>query len=168
MALRPVSRTRSSTSSFPRRQGQFRNVPGFIEVRIRSTRPSIFGGLLGAVGWDVAARAVAANQPGLDMPFSMLALDPHACRAIQVTGSGTVTSAGTVQLNSDCDPDALYVGGTGTLEVTAPGATCNAVGGISESKGKGCRTGLGTSPALVRDTGSAAESGSSTRPGYAG
>jgi hypothetical protein len=121
----------------PPTSGPFRNTPGFIEVRIRSTRPSIFGGVLGVVGWNVGARAVAANQPGLDLPFSMLALDPTSCRAIQVTGSGTVTSAGTVQLNSDCDPDALYVGGTGTLEVTAPGATCNAVGGISESKGKG-------------------------------
>jgi Putative Flp pilus-assembly TadE/G-like len=121
----------------PPTSGQFRNVPGFIEVKIRSTRPSIFGGVLGVVGWNVGARAVAANQPGLDMPFSMLALDPDSCRTIQVTGSGVVSAAGTVQLNSGCNPDALYVGGTGTLEVTAPGATCNAVGGITESKGKG-------------------------------
>ncbi len=121
----------------PPTSGQFRNVPGFIEVRIRSTRPSIFGGVLGAVGWNVSARAVAANQPGLDLPFAMLALHPTACEAIKVTGSGLVTVAGTVQVNADCNPDALKVGGTGTLEVTAPGATCNAVGGITESKGPG-------------------------------
>lgn len=121
----------------PPSSGQFRNVPGFIEVKIRSTRPSIFGGILGAVGWDVAARAVAANQQGLDLPFAMLSLHEIQCEAIKVTGSGFVTVAGTVQVNSDCLPDALKVGGTGTLEVTAPGATCNAVGGITESKGPG-------------------------------
>ena len=121
----------------PPTSGQFRNTPGFIEVKIRSTRPSIFGGVLGVVGWNVGARAVAANQPGLDLPFSMLALDDSDCRSISVTGSGTVLSAGTIQVNSPCKPDALFVGGTGTLEVTAPGATCNAVGGITETKGKG-------------------------------
>lgn len=121
----------------PPTSGQFRNVPGFIEVKIRSTRQSIFGGVLGVIGWNVGARAVAANQPGLDLPFAMLALDQDSCRALQVSGSGLVTSAGTVQVNSDCKPDALWVGGTGTLEVTAAGATCNAVGGITETKGKG-------------------------------
>jgi hypothetical protein len=121
----------------PPSSGRFRNVPGFIEVKIKSTRASIFGGILGVFGWDVAARAVAANQQGLDLPFSMLALSETDCRAIQVTGSGDVLSAGTIQVNSDCDPDALFVGGTGTLEVTAAGATCNTVGGITESKGPG-------------------------------
>ena len=121
----------------PPTSGQFRNVPGYIEVKIRSTRSSIFGGVLGVVGWNVGVRAVAANQPGLDMPFAMLALDEHSCKALQVSGSGLVTSAGTVQVNSDCQPDALWVGGTGTLEVTAAGATCNTVGGITETKGPG-------------------------------
>jgi hypothetical protein len=121
----------------PPSSGQFRNVPGYIEVRIKSTRPSIFAGILGVFGWDVSARAVAANQPGLDMPFSMLALHETQCQALLVTGSGIVSSNGTVQVNSDCDPDALKVGGTGTLEVTAPDATCNTPGGITESKGPG-------------------------------
>lgn len=125
------------TVNVPPTSGQFRAVPGFIEVIIGSTRPSIFGGIMGKTGWNVSARAVAANQQGLDLPFSMLALAETDCRSIQVTGSGRVLSAGTIQLNSDCDPDALFVGGTGTLEVTAPGATCNAVGYITESKGKG-------------------------------
>jgi hypothetical protein len=121
----------------PPSSGLFRNAPGFIEVLIRSNRPSIFGGILGAANWAVGARAVAANQPGLDLPFAMLALHPTQCAAIQVTGSGLVTVAGTVQVNSACKPDAMKVGGTGTLEVTAPGATCNAVGGITETKGPG-------------------------------
>jgi putative Flp pilus-assembly TadE/G-like protein len=121
----------------PPTSGQFRNAPGFIEVIIRSTRPSIFGGILGAAGWNIGARAVAANQQGLDLPFAMLALHPTACDAIKVTGSGLVTVAGTVQVNSECKPAAMRVAGTGTLEVTAEGATCNAVGGIVESKGPG-------------------------------
>ena len=121
----------------PPSSGRFKNVPGYIEVKIRSTRPSIFSEVLGAVGWGVGVRAVAANQPGLDMPFAMLALDETSCKALHVSGSGLVTSAGTVQVNSECDPDALWVGGTGTLEVTAAGATCNTPGGITETKGPG-------------------------------
>lgn len=123
--------------NIPPQSGLFKGLPGFIEVVIHSNRPSIFGGIIGVFGWDVSARAVAANQPGLDLPFAMLTLDPSNCRTLEVTGSGLVTSAGTVQVNSSCQPDGLYVGGTGTLEVTAAGATCNAVGGIQESKGKG-------------------------------
>jgi hypothetical protein len=67
----------------------------------------------------------------------MLTLHPTDCAALSVTGSGWVQSAGTIQVNSTCWPDALKVGGTGTLTVTAPGATCNVVGGIVESKGPG-------------------------------
>jgi hypothetical protein len=110
--------------------GEFPGIDGFIEVVIHADRPSIFGGIIGAFGWDISARAVAANQPGLDLPFSMLALDPTGCDAIKVTGSGTVESAGTVQVNSACAPNALKVQGTGSLTVTADGAVCNVVGAI--------------------------------------
>jgi hypothetical protein len=116
----------------PPSSGLFQGLPGFIEVIIHSNRPSIFGGIIGVFGWDVSARAVAANQPGLDLPFSMLTLDPTSCKSLQVTGSGTVTSAGTIQVNSTCVPDALFVGGTGILTVTADGAVCNAVGEMDE------------------------------------
>jgi hypothetical protein len=114
----------------PPQSGLFQGQPGFVEVIIQSNRPSIFGGIIGTFGWEVSARAVAANQPGLDLPFSMLTLDPSSCAALKVTGSGVVESAGTVQVNSSCAPNALDVGGLGVLTVTAEGATCNVVGEI--------------------------------------
>lgn len=114
----------------PPQSGYFQGLPGFVEVIINNNRPSIFGGIIDVFGWDVSARAVAANQPGLDLPFSMLTLDPYSCAALKVTGSGVVESAGTVQVNSTCAPNALDVGGLGVLTVTAEGATCNVVGEI--------------------------------------
>jgi hypothetical protein len=114
----------------PPATGQFRGFDGFIEVAISNRRPSIIAGVAGIRDWRVASRAVAANQPGLDLPFSMLTLHPSKCGALQVTGSGNVLSAGTIQVNSTCNPNALDVGGLGSLTVTADGAVCNAVGYI--------------------------------------
>jgi hypothetical protein len=115
--------------------GQFRALPGFVEVVIGSRRPSIFAGVMGVAGWNVRARAVAANQHGLDLPFSMLTLDPTGCSALQITGTGIVNSAGSVQVNSSCTNRALDVGGSGILRVTADGARCNAVGDIDSHGG---------------------------------
>ena len=110
--------------------GPHRGFPGYIEVVIGARRPSIFAGIARITGWDIHARSVAANQPGLDLPFSMLALHPSKCGAVSVTGTGVVTAAGSVQVNSSCVPNALDVGGQGTLTVTADGAVCNEVGEI--------------------------------------
>ncbi len=106
--------------------------PGYVEVIIHNRRPSIFAGVMGVAGWDVSAKAIAANQKGLDLPFSMLALHPTDCQALKVTGTGVVLSAGSVQVNSECTANALDVGGSGSITVTADGAVCNAVGGIDE------------------------------------
>lgn len=118
--------------NIPPTSGQFRGLPGFIEVVIHNRRPSIFANVMGVSGWNVSARAVAANQKGLDLPFSMLALHPTQCAALKVMGTGVVLAAGSVQVNSDCPANALDVGGSGSITVTAEGAVCNAVGGIHE------------------------------------
>ena len=110
--------------------GQFKSVPGFVEVVISNRRPSVFGRVIGVTGWNVSARAVAANQQGLDLPFSMLTLHPTDCKALMVSGSGIINSNGSIQVNSDCSANAMDVGGSGIITVTADGATCNAVGGI--------------------------------------
>jgi hypothetical protein len=119
----------------PPTTGQFRALPGFVEVVIGNRRPSVFAGIMGVAGWNVSARAVAANQHGLDLPFSMLTLDPTSCKALQVSGTGIITSNGSIQVNSDCSTNALDVGGSGSITVTADGATCNAVGGINPHGG---------------------------------
>ena len=90
--------------------GRYAGFPGFIEVQIESTRPSIFAGIIGKYVWPVGAFAVATPSQDLNFPFSMLALNPTACKAIQVSGSGEVNATGTIQSNSDgsgCggDPD---------------------------------------------------------------
>ena len=70
--------TRSSTSTSRPIHGRYAGLPGFIEVQIEATRPSIFGGIIGQAAWPVGAFAVATNSQDLTFPFSMLALDPTA------------------------------------------------------------------------------------------
>jgi hypothetical protein len=85
--------------------GRYVGLPGFIEVQIEGTRPSIFGGVIGRAAWPVGAFAVATNKQDLSFPFSMIALDPTACKAIAVSGTGEVNAVGTIQSNSsgsDC------------------------------------------------------------------
>jgi len=108
---------------------------GFIEVIISSVEPSLFARVIGLLNWDVGARAVATNGSGGGAPFSMLALDPTGCQAIQVTGQGQITSWGNIQVNSTCPDSALKRSGQGVIDVVVPNGACNVVGGIQDSGG---------------------------------
>jgi hypothetical protein len=129
----------------PPTQGEFRGFPGFVEVEIESARESIFGGIVGRATWPVGVRAVAANQPGVTYTFGMLALNETACKAIHISGTGTVNSASSVQSNSTgeaCGDDSnisLSRTGAGVLNVTAPDAVCRSVGAIQD-QGSGTMT----------------------------
>lgn len=119
--------------------GAFAGLPGFVQVRINASRPSIFGGVIGIGNWAVGANAVAANQPGVTYGFGMLALSPDACKAIQISGTGTVNSAASVQSNSNgsgCGGSPPLYGfsrsGGGVLNVTAPDAVCRSVSAIQD------------------------------------
>ena len=118
----------------PAIHGRYAGLPGFIEVQIESTRPSIFGGLIGKATWPVGAFAVATNDQNLTFPFSMIALDPTECKAIQVSGGGVVEAYANIQANSsgaDCttgDPVGFSRTGGATINVIAPDATCRVVG----------------------------------------
>ncbi len=114
--------------------GRYAGFPGFIEVQINATRPSIFGGVIGQATWPVGSLAVATNSQNLTFPFSFLALHPTACKAIAVSGGGVVEAYANIQANSsgaDCAPGAP-VGfsrtGGATIDVNAPDATCRVVG----------------------------------------
>src|SRR3972149_5619431 len=98
---------------------------GFIEVIISSVEPSLFARVIGLLNWDVGARAVATNGSGGGAPFSMLALDPTGCQAIQVTGQGQITSWGNIQGNSTCPDSALKRSGQGVINVVVPNGACN-------------------------------------------
>ncbi len=125
--------------------GEFRGFPGFVQVKIEATRAPIFAGIMGQTDWAVGSMAVAANQPGVTYTFGMLALNPEACKAIHISGSGTVNSAGNVQSNSDgsgCGEGTQYGfsrTGAGVLNVTAPDAVCRSVSGIQD-QGSGTMT----------------------------
>jgi Putative Flp pilus-assembly TadE/G-like len=130
--------------NIPPIDGNYRAVPAVIQVRISTNRGSIFGGVMGRAAWPVGVNAVAANQRGVSYGFGMLALDPTACKAIHVSGSGIVTSAGNVQANSDgseagCGGIGLSRTGGGTITVTAPSATCRSAGTIQD-QGAGAMT----------------------------
>lgn len=111
-------------------------LPGYIEVTIGSTRPSLFMGVLGVLQQRTGAMGVATNASDIALPYSLLALNPHDCGANKITGSdGTqVRTNGTVHVDSDCrntaSNGALMLSGNGVL--TAP--QCDVVGTITATR----------------------------------
>ena len=124
--------------------GRYINFPNFVEVEIDSERKSIFAGIIGKATWPVGVFATATNDQDLTFPFSMLALDPTACKAIHVSGSGVVEANGNIQANSNgseagCGGIGFSRTGGGTIDVTAPDATCRS-GGDIQNQGSGTMT----------------------------
>lgn len=130
----------------PAIHGRYAGLPGFIEVQIGASRPSIFGGVIGKAAWPVGAFAVATNDNNLSFPFSMIALNETKCKAIHVSGGGVVEAYANIQSNStgaDCPPpDAIGFSRSGgaTIDVIAPDATCRAVGEIQDAGASGYMT----------------------------
>jgi Putative Flp pilus-assembly TadE/G-like len=129
----------------PPLHGRYVGLPGFIEVQIQSTRPSIFAGVIGRATWDIGAFGVATNSQNLTFPFSMLALNPTECKAIAVSGGGVVEAYANVQSNSNgagCgtgDQVGFSRTGGSTINVVAPDATCRVVGDMQD-QGSGSMT----------------------------
>ena len=125
--------------------GRYKALPGFVEVQIQGTRPSVFGGIIGRSTWPVGVFAVATGGQTLSFEFSMLALDPTACKAIHVAGDGVVEAYANIQSNSTgaaCapgDPVSFSRTGGSTIDVIADDATCRAVGEIQD-QGSGSMT----------------------------
>jgi hypothetical protein len=124
--------------------GRYIGIPGFIEVEIHATRPSIFGGIVGRADWPIGSFAVATNSQNLTFPFSMLALDQTECKAIAVSGDGVVEAYATIQSNSngsECAGDPIGFSRTGgsTINVFAPDASCRVVGELQD-QGSGSMT----------------------------
>ncbi|HET9852408.1 MAG TPA: pilus assembly protein TadG-related protein [Candidatus Limnocylindrales bacterium] len=121
----------------PADNGRYIGLPNFIEVDINAERPSIFGGVIGQGVWPVSVFAVATNDQDLSFPFSMMALNKTACKAMQVSGTGEVTAYGNIQSNSngsDCvgDPIGFSRTGGGTIDIIADDATCRSAGEIQD------------------------------------
>jgi len=109
---------------------QFSNLPGYIQVTIGTTRPSIFAGTLLPASWRVAAMAVAKNGADTAAPYSFLALNKTACPSVLISGKGSVTAGGSIQVNSSC-ANALQTTGNAVIDVTSPTGEINVVGGWS-------------------------------------
>jgi Flp pilus assembly protein TadG len=118
----------------PAIHGRYAGMPGFVEVQIEGTRPSVFGGIIGRAAWPVGAYAVATNKQNLTFPFSMLALNSTECKALKVSGGGIIEAWANIQSNSsgaDCapeDPVGFSRTGDSTIEIHADDATCRSVG----------------------------------------
>ena len=128
----------------PAIHGRYDRLPNFVEVEIGSQRPSIFAGVLGKTQWPVGTFAVATNDNHLEFPFSMLALNPTACKAIMVNGQGEVEAFGNIQSNSNgseagCGGIGLSRTGGGEINIIADDATCRSAGTI-QNQGSGTMT----------------------------
>ncbi len=107
---------------------QFANLAGYVQVTIGSTRSSIFAGQMLPSTWDVAAMGVARNGPDVGAPYSFLALNQTACPSVLISGQGSVTAGGDIQVNSSCPTGALVTGGNANMTVTSPTGEINVVG----------------------------------------
>lgn len=110
----------------PGPESNFYNQPGHIQVTLTTTRPSFFGNVLGIASTRVSTIAVARNANEFSVTHSMIALEPSGCQAAKFGGNGTVTVAGSIQVDSSCAGSAFFGAGA-NVTVNAPG--CYVVGG---------------------------------------
>lgn len=117
------------TVNIPPTSGPYSGVSGYSEVTIEKPIDSYFAGVLGVTSFDVSARAVVDTNPE-EKPYSIIALNPSACRSMQFNGNVSVTiiDAGTLT-NSECYPDAFYAEG----QVSVVDESNDVVGGWVQS-----------------------------------
>lgn len=118
------------TINIPPTSGPFSGASGHLEVAINSNRGSYFAGVVGIGSFKISAAAVAANVLNYPFPYSILSLNPSACKSGWAHGNGTLTVAGDLMVNSICNgPNgALTVNGTGaTMTVNGVCATAGSV-----------------------------------------
>lgn len=121
----------SVTVNIPPLSGPNTGSSGYVEVLIDAEKPSFFAGIWGIVSHDVGSRAVGVNEESVLGPFGMLALEDSACAALDIGGGGQLYSLGDVQVNSNCQPNAMWLRGQGEVLV-APNVGCNVVGGYRQ------------------------------------
>ncbi len=89
--------------------------PGYVEVVVIDNQARIFGAIFGSGTYAIGARAVARGMVVQASGDSILVLDPLAGGALSVTGGGTITNSGGVQVNSSNSSAATASGG-GTVK----------------------------------------------------
>jgi Putative Flp pilus-assembly TadE/G-like len=94
--------------------GRFAGSSGAVEVVLSRVHRTFFGGLIPMPTIGVTSNAVAAFDTGSSNSSSLIALDPSACAAGHIHGTGTINihrvagvgSGGYVQVNSNCSSGA--------------------------------------------------------------
>ncbi len=99
------------TVNIPPASGPYAGDPDHVEVIVEHPVDAVMSRALGKTSWDMSARAVASMTPE-SKPYSIIALNPNACKTMQFSGdvSVTIIDAGTLT-NSECFPDAFYAEG---------------------------------------------------------
>ena len=141
----PRARSTGSTTPIPSEvvnvhipaiHGRYVGFPGFIEVEIESTRPSIFGGIIGRAPGPIGAIAVATNEPEPDVPvLDAGARTRPSARRSRSPAAAIVEAYANIQSNSNgcglrCRRTAVGFSRTGGARSTSspPDATCRVVG----------------------------------------
>lgn len=105
-----------TTVNIPPTRGAFAGLPGHIEVQIEGSRGSYFAGVVGISSFRIGATAVAANVRDYPLPYSLLSLNPSACKAGHVSGNGVVLIEGDVAVASTCtSPGSLSFDGNNVI-----------------------------------------------------
>jgi hypothetical protein len=118
------------TVNIPPVSGPFAGYKGHLQVAIQGSRGSYFAGVVGIAGFSIGASAVAANINEYPLPYSILSLNPTACKAGHIHGNGTLDVEGSIMVNSTCtSPGALAFDGN-PVTVTV-GGDCATGGQIS-------------------------------------
>ena len=93
--------------------------PRAATVCVRRQSPGIFSALAG-IGFAYVSASAKAELVAVTVPYSLMAMDDHACRSFWLTGNGTIHVSGTsfaagTYTRSDCVDEALATTGSNSL-----------------------------------------------------
>ncbi len=138
-------RTPTSGSTFRPSTACTAAFPRSIQVRINTNKGSIFGGVIGRAAWPVGVNATAANQQGVTYPFGDARARPDRLQGDPGVGhrrrqlGGQHPRRTLTERRRACGGIGFSRTGGGTVDVTAPSATCRSAGSIQD-QGSGSMT----------------------------
>jgi len=104
------------TVNIPPTSGDYVGQSNFAEVKITGESQAQFATVYNISVFPIHGRAVASgiNSSGA---YGIVALNPHACRALDLNGTiGITIHAAGIFVNSDCPDEAFYAEGTVTVD----------------------------------------------------
>lgn len=105
-------------SHVPPTSGAYTGDPSAVEVILTETRPRLFSAIFSEEPVVIAARAVAAVQPGATQAACILALSSTASGAVTVTGSTDINLTGCSVASNSNATDSFNMSGMGSSITT--------------------------------------------------